>query len=102
MDVFQDGFTTVYSRTTGKEQQVPDHYLDHPVLGADFTTQPPDVSKAESPTEAWTHVQLDEYAAKHVPPIDLTGATTKAEKVARIAAGPQSPGDDGSPDQPPA
>lgn len=105
MDVFNGGFTTVYSKTTGAEQLVPNHFLDHPVLGADFTTTPPTeaaVEQASTPTEAWTHAQLDHYASSHEPPIDLTGATTKADKVALIAAGPTSADVTESSDQPPA
>lgn len=37
----------------------------------------------ERPTEHWNHAQLDAYAVEHG--VDLTGASTKAEKLAAIA-----------------
>ena len=51
---------------------------------------------AVEPTENWTHERLDTYAAAQKPPVDLDGATTRADKVARLAAArPQTP--DGTP-----
>ena len=40
----------------------------------------------DSPSEEWSHARLDEYAVAHN--VDLTGAKTKAEKAAAIAAPP--------------
>lgn len=41
---------------------------------------------AEQPDESWTHEQLNEYAGKLTPPLELTGSTpAKAEKVKLIA-----------------
>lgn len=33
-------FISVYSKTTGRKQDVPEHWLDHPVLGRDFRKTP--------------------------------------------------------------
>lgn len=41
---------------------------------------------AEQPSEDWTHDQLNDYAAKLTPPLELTGSTpAKAEKLKLIA-----------------
>lgn len=32
---------TVYSKTTGKQQRIPEHWWGHPVLGRDFRKTPP-------------------------------------------------------------
>ncbi|HEY1177854.1 MAG TPA: hypothetical protein VGF17_16990 [Phytomonospora sp.] len=40
----------------------------------------------ESPSADWTHDQLDAYALAHN--VDLTGAKTKADKVAAIQSPP--------------
>lgn len=71
----------------GEEQRVPEHWLDHPVLGAKFRT-PPDVTEEtpdgdvvpvdpNTPTEAWTIPDLVKFAEQH--DIDLDGATRKGE-----------------------
>lgn len=41
----------VYSKTTGRKQAVPAHWLDHPVLGADFSKTPSTRKKATAPVE---------------------------------------------------
>jgi hypothetical protein len=33
-------FVLVYSKTTGRKQTVPEHWLGHPVLGQDFRKTP--------------------------------------------------------------
>lgn len=42
--------------------------------------------QVEEPDESWTHDQLNEYAGKLTPPLELTGSTpAKAEKIKLIA-----------------
>jgi hypothetical protein len=33
-------FVDVYSKTTGRKQRVPEHWLDHPTLGRNFRKTP--------------------------------------------------------------
>lgn len=74
-------FITAYSVATGRKHDVPEEWLDHPILGRDFRRTPSD-SPAGNPFDAWTIDQLREYAATNG--IDLGGATRKAELVAAI------------------
>lgn len=85
------GFVIARSKSTGQEQEIPERWLDHPVLGADFTL----VTVTESgeiqlppgtPDESWTVKQLTKYAADHV--IDLAGAKAKADVLAAINESP--------------
>jgi hypothetical protein len=58
------------------------------VPGVDPADAGSDTSPAapESVTEKSTHQQIDAYAAAQTPPVDLSGATTKAEKLDKISA----------------
>lgn len=87
MDAFDPRFVTAYSKTTGKPRRVPKHYLDHPVLGANLTTDPIVVDDAPypagDPTDDWKGQQLEAYADAHQ--VDLTGSKgSKAQMVAAI------------------
>lgn len=71
----------------GRKVWIPEHWMDHPVLSRGFrklrsgeTPTPAEVSA--TPDENWTHAQLDQYAADRQ--VDLSGTTTKAEKIAAI------------------
>lgn len=84
-----DGFVTAYSTVTGKPQRVPEHYLDHPVLGRNLTLTPPATPAGEypegTPSVEWTAAQLQAYATGH--DIDLAGSkASKADMVAAITA----------------
>lgn len=85
--VFDEGFVEAYAKTTGDKQVIPAHWLDHPVLGKNFSRTPSAKAReaaAEVPSESWTHKQLDKYAADNE--LDLGDARTVAEKVAAISA----------------
>lgn len=86
-------FIEVVNTATGIEQQVPEDYLDNPVLGkglektvaqkvADGEVEPAAV--AEPPTERDTHEVIDDFAK--TAGIDLGDAKTKAEKLEVINA----------------
>lgn len=97
-------FVTVIVEATGRQQRVPAHYLDNPVLSRGLT-RPPQVAEVDklagTPDETWTVPQLTEHAKAHG--IDLTGVTRKPDVLAAIAAA-QNVADPTSPDgtEPPA
>lgn len=73
----------------GRKVWVPEHWMAHPVLSRGFKSLPstrtrevPQPDGDPLPDESWSHAQLDEYAAGKG--IDLTGATTKAEKISAM------------------
>lgn len=90
------GFVEVFSRLTGLRQTVPEHYLDHPILGRNLDRVPsqrpveqPESSGAAADTGAkpitsMTVAELHQYAADHG--IDLAGAKKKADLMAAIQA----------------
>ena len=45
-------FVTVYSKTTGEKQRVPEHWLGHKVLGADLRKTPVQKSTDEAKATA--------------------------------------------------
>lgn len=81
----------------GRKVWVPEHYMNHPVLSRGFTALPsagkrstaqaaalPQNGGDQLPDESWSHDQIDKFAADQHPPVDLTGATTKAEKLSAL------------------
>lgn len=98
-----DGFVTAYSKANGKKQRVPEHYLNHPVLGANLTLTP-QVPTGEAypegaPSADWTSAQLQAYADAH--DVDLTGSkASKADMVAAIATALTSDGTEPSDETP--
>lgn len=85
------------SDARGRKVWVPEHWMKHPVLSRGFTALPstgkrstaqaaaaPQNVEDQVPDESWTHDQLDQYAADKG--IDLTGTTTKAEKVSAMTS----------------
>jgi hypothetical protein len=91
-----EDFTEVVDKTTGIKQSVPTGWLDHPILGRNLELPPSVLATSEVPNESWRKALIEDFAAEHG--IDLTGATTKAEMVARIGehaaateADPQNP-----------
>lgn len=85
------GFVIARSKTTGREQEIPEEWLDHPVLGKDFelvtVTQAGEVQlPTGEPTKEWTVKQLTKYAADQG--IDLGGAKAKADVLAVINKSP--------------
>ena len=42
-------FTDAVVKATGKKQRVPEHWLDHPTIGAQFRLPPSSSAKAEKP-----------------------------------------------------
>lgn len=86
------GFVRVWSIATGREQMVPDHFFDVPLLCHDLTREPPPgwvdpdeepaAQAASGPSTAWKVAELEEYADKH--DIDLGGGRKKADIVATI------------------
>lgn len=88
-----DGFVEVYSKTTGKKHHVPEHWVNHPVLGKNFAETPSArASKAGAPegdpSEAWTRAQLDDHAAGLG--IDTSALPNKGEVFAAIEARAQA------------
>lgn len=51
-------FITAYSKSTGRPQQIPEGWLDHPVLGRDFQTAPPVTEESADGYEAHTVAEL--------------------------------------------
>ena len=82
-----NGQVEAFAVTTGRRQSIPKHWLDHPVLGKQFTLTDP-AEKPSDPTEkpstSWNNDRITDYAAAH--DIDLGDATTKAEMLAAIDA----------------
>lgn len=84
------------SDARGRKVWIPEHWMKHPVLSRGFKALPstPTRSVAQAaadpgvgekiPDESWTHDQLDTFAAEKG--IDLTGTTTKAEKVSAMTS----------------
>jgi hypothetical protein len=99
--VFDEGFVEAYAKSTGTKQVIPQHWLDDPVLGKNFSLTPSAKARevvADQPSESWTHKQLDKYAADN--DLALGDARTVAEKVAAIAAAEEARiprGPDGEP-----
>lgn len=78
-------FIRAYNTETGAPQEVPERWLDHPVLGANLRrTPPPDAvdPSIDTPSMDWTVDQLAQHAAEQG--IDLTGVSKKADIVATI------------------
>lgn len=76
-------FVDVFSKATGRPHRVPEHFVDHPVLGRDITTTPPaDATPTGEPSEEWTVAQLKDHATRHG--VSLGGATTKADILAAL------------------
>lgn len=78
-------FVDVYDTKTGKKlpYQQPEHFVDHPILGARLSRLPSDVGAPEGPPSTdWSAAQLDAYAETNG--IDLSGS--KASKATRVAA----------------
>lgn len=119
-DVFVDGFVDAYSKSTGQKQRIPEHWLDHPVLGKDFTLTPSARARedaaaaaptaqegltpssiADEPSDAWTRERLDRHAAGL--DLDTTGLPNKGEVLAAIEAAATQISDGNPPtDQTPA
>lgn len=76
------GFVTAWSKSTGRRHEVPEHFLDNPVLSRDLTTTPPPEQAPETPVDEMIVDQLRQYAADH--DIDLGGATRKDDIRAAI------------------
>ena len=82
-----EGMVEVYSKTTKEKQNVPAHWIDHPVLGRDFAVTPHGQAQqqlATGPTEDWRLEELRDYADHHG--VDRTGLRSKAETLAAIEA----------------
>lgn len=83
------GFVDVIVEATGREERVPADWIGHPVLGEGIRLVEPEpvveaIDPDDAPSGRDTHEVIDAYAGEHG--IDLTGASTKAEKVAVIDA----------------
>lgn len=95
-----EGFVEAYAKSTGVKQLVPEHWLDHPVLGADFALTPSAQARADeqpegNPSTAWTRKQLDAHAA--TLGIDTTGLPSKAAAFDAITDAPAVADPDTSP-----
>lgn len=82
-------FVRAWSKATGREQSVPEHFFDNPVLSRDLTREnpnppEPEVAAEQPPSLEWTRAELDAYAEAHA--IDTTGASNKGEVLAAITA----------------
>lgn len=69
-----------YDAESGAQQYVPEHFLDHPVLGKNLSRTPTVAS--DTPDETWTVPKLRKYAQDNG--VDTTGATSKADFLAAI------------------
>lgn len=95
-----EGFVEVYAKSTGNKQLVPEHWLDHPVLGRNFSKTPSSVAReqadagpspedgltessiAEPPSASWTRERLDRHASGLG--LDTTTLPNKGEVLAAI------------------
>ena len=78
---------------TYQEQEVPKRWLGTDLLESDWkqvggkssSSSSDDVEIPEGdPSEEWTHKQLDAYAAAQQPPVNVSGISNKADKIAAI------------------
>jgi hypothetical protein len=95
-----DGKVWAVSKRTGQRVRVAEKLLTDPFWSRRYEEVVP---VAEMVTEKSTHAQIDAFADAHH--IDLTGATTRAEKVALIDAAvveADEPGEPGETPQDPA
>ena len=101
MDPFDPNAVEAYSKTTGRKQTIPRHWLKDEVLGADFSLTPSAKARevvdveTDDPDEAWTIAQLRDRADRDG--IDLSGRRLKVDILAAVLAGPQPPTEDGTP-----
>jgi hypothetical protein len=83
-----DGFVEVYAKSTGNKQWVPEHWLDHPVLGRDFEKTPSaraieaQTPPPGEPSTDWSRKQLDQHA--QTLGIDTSGLPNKGDAVTAI------------------
>lgn len=73
---------TAYDSRTGAAVTVPEHFIDHDVLGAGLRRTPP----SGQPDESWTLARLREHAEDSGIP--TKGARTKADYLAAITNPP--------------
>ena len=86
------GFVDAYDTETGLKlpYPVPEHHIDHPILGQRLRRTPSTVVVDEvevqipdgRPTTAWTVPQIDVWASAHG--VEFDEHATKAEKLAAI------------------
>lgn len=105
MDPFDGSFVDAYSKTTGRKQSIPAHFLDHPVLGAGFAKAPTAKARelAASSTEPsleWTLARLRDHARTN--DVAITGLRSKADILAAITAPQITTTEDPSPIETPA
>jgi hypothetical protein len=83
-----DDFVDVYAVATGRKQRVPRHFLADPVLGRGIRLTPSqrelDGDLGPRPTQDSKVPEIDKYADK--AGIDLTGLSTKDEKLSAVEA----------------
>lgn len=83
-------FVSAYSKSTGKKQRVPRHFIGHPVLGNNLELAPSArVAEAAAleaergePSESWLRGDLDKFAEDLG--LDTTKLPNKGEVVAAI------------------
>lgn len=84
-------FIQVVVTATGRKQWVPEHYLNHPVLGAGIQLPPSVRDKTlpeGDPTKSWTRAHLDQYAARlGIGTTDLANKTEVLDAIAEHQAG---------------
>lgn len=79
------------STVTGDERLIPEHWLEHPVLGERWsqTADQEAASEAsETPDASWTIQQMRDYAEGR---FDLTGLTRHADILAAVTGTPTDP-----------
>lgn len=79
-------FITVYSKTTGRQQRIPDHWLGNPVLSRDFRKTPPpaasqDAAESGAPSKSANKSEWIDYAVDQGTSRDDAEALTKAELI---------------------
>lgn len=81
-----DGFVEAYAKSTGLKQEIPQHWLNHPVLGRNFELTPSSRAGEEkgAPDGTWTRAQLDQHAAELG--LDPAGLPNKAAVLEAITA----------------
>ena len=89
---FDPNFVTAVN-ARGEKQDIPRHWLGHPVLGKGFR-----LPASATPSASWTREQLDAHATGLG--IDVTDLATKADVLDAINTQPPTPtpGEDENPD----
>lgn len=88
-----DQFVTAVN-SNGDKQEIPRHWLDHPVLGKGFR-----LPASANPSLSWTREQLDAYATGHgINPVEHSTKAGLLDAINNPQPPSLNPGEDETPD----